>query len=1537
MIHTTDLDLTAKQVAELASLDAVVGFLAKLGYDTGARTPLTPESLGLTGESAGSFKKIELLSEDPEHFLRVVFAQPKSLTAKARNDLARVLGRSNIDHLLVFASDFDTLEFVLLDKRKREAKGPVAVERIQVVPKTVSLSRRSPTRLDLRTLRRFTWTCRDGLEQYDKLRSVFDAAVYTGEYFQNRALFADYYLRDRLKDDAAWQDNPSATFEFVRDLLKSAQADFSGKDKDALRKGLFESLFKKLGFKPNVNRPSKTEQTQPDYLLKDANGVVVSAAFVYPWDRWLDGPDLHDQDTPEENPGACVVTALDQGQASWIVVTNGKLWRLYGRQAHARATNFYEVDLVEALSASGDTDPNEAFRYWWLFFRLEAFLLEPEAQQCWLDTILRGSRDYAKRLGDRLKDRIFVTIFPYLAQGFLEDRRQRLGLKKEPSEEELADVFEATLTLLYRLLFLLYAESRDLLPVREAPYFAASLKKIKEEIAEKAGVAEADVPDRLKKAYSATETGFYDRMGRLFRAMDKGDPVLNVPTYNGGLFTTTPDESDRRDQHIARFLLEYKVPDRYFTMAIDRLSRDQDEHTLALGFIDYKSLEVRHLGSIYEGLLEFKLKVAEEDLTTQASKNSEKYIPLLQAKPKRGKQADVVVRKREVYLSNDKAERKATGSYYTPDNIVEYIVANTVGPVLDEKLESLRSDFRKVRKTFENELQKAQAYPPAEVRSGKMDHRQWAGVQTYNHHKELVERMFDLKVLDPATGSGHFLVETVDFVTDRLLNFLNQFPINPVNFALDRTRTSILESLGEQGVTVDPAKLTDINLLKRHVLKRCIYGVDINPMAVELAKVSLWLDAFTLGAPLSFLDHHLRCGNSLVGATFKDLESATKATANRGAAMFGIDYEPLMRAINHVLFVSKMADATAAEVTTSASRYDQARQLLAGYQVILDFLVAPYFGLPIAADFVQFGSQLDLTDRQRFYASLHDDKERSVVAQVEALAQQPDHRFFHWDIEFPEVFFGFSDADQRQIAHKDKIREGSAGFDCVVGNPPYVRQEALKGLKPYLANEFDCYHAIADLFAYFFDRACGVTRQGGCVGFITSGSWMKANFGGPLRASLAKRMRLQSVIDFGEWQPFPGAEMIRPSVVVLQRDGNTANARVFRFLTNGDPPADLSAAVAASPKIDTSCLGASEWRLEGAGVSAIFDKMLAAGVTLGDYTNRQVYRGVITGLTEAFVIHGDTRAKAIGQHRCSSSEVIKPYLEGKNLRSWFTEESDRWLVVLPKGFTQSAIGNVSLAKAEKWLEATYPGLHDWLHQFKDAASKRQDVGDYWWELRACDYYDTFEQPKIVWPDISKLPRFSMDVGNHFLGNTGYMIPLEDYFLLGVLSSWPTWFMISRICQPLRLRAGRWQYRLFRQFMEKLPIPKQISTADRDAIAGLARRCNQLGPKCYRLECEVMKSISSQLVPADKDIPQALEQWWKCSFSSFKEIVETLRRSQLAGRAASDWEERHKKETTARQAIRSEIESAEAELSERVARAFGLSQAEFSAVMEAVSS
>ncbi|NCO90114.1 MAG: hypothetical protein GW880_02190, partial [Armatimonadetes bacterium] len=148
--------------------------------------------------------------------------------------------------------------------------------------------------------------------------------------------------------------------------------------------------------------------------------------------------------------------------------------------------------------------------------------------------------------------------------------------------------------------------------------------------------------------------------------------------------------------------------------------------------------------------------------------------------------------------------------------------------------------------------------------------------------RDAVDELFDVKVLDPAMGSGHFLVEAVDFITDKTIDFLNGFPWNPVTATLNQTRDAILGEMRKKEVNLNPARLTDINLLKRHVLKRCIYGVDLNPMAVELAKVSLWLDCFTLGAPLSFLDHHLKCGNSLIGAKVAEVRRAVGESTVKG-------------------------------------------------------------------------------------------------------------------------------------------------------------------------------------------------------------------------------------------------------------------------------------------------------------------------------------------------------------------------------------------------------------------------------------------------------------------------------------------------------------------------------------------------------------------------------------------------------------------------------------------------------------------------------
>ena len=234
--------------------------------------------------------------------------------------------------------------------------------------------------------------------------------------------------------------------------------------------------------------------------------------------------DERDGDSPEEVPGAVVISLLEKNLAPWAVVTNGKLWRLYSQHTHSRATNYYEIDLEEVMAQGtpSTSDPAESFRYFWLLFRSGAFiqhdiLIDGEARKAsFLDQLLLGSEAYARELGERLKERTFVDIFPHLAKGFIEHMRAREGEHADLTQERLDQVFQGTLTLLYRLLFLLYAESRDLLPVREERgYFEVSLTRLKDEIARAAGPLDDQRDMALENAHDSTSCALYERFMNL--------------------------------------------------------------------------------------------------------------------------------------------------------------------------------------------------------------------------------------------------------------------------------------------------------------------------------------------------------------------------------------------------------------------------------------------------------------------------------------------------------------------------------------------------------------------------------------------------------------------------------------------------------------------------------------------------------------------------------------------------------------------------------------------------------------------------------------------------------------------------------------------------------------------------------------------------------------------------------------------------------------------------------------------------------------
>ncbi|MCU0486207.1 MAG: Eco57I restriction-modification methylase domain-containing protein [Anaerolineales bacterium] len=1114
---SSDYDLKASAIQQLANADAVAGMFTALGYATERRIPQTPAALGFPENLAREVLRIERIADQEDGALQVYLVELKRVTVALTQALARALkGRVGLFLLVLTTRDYQRLDFVLLEPitPHETAPGELREQAPVLRPRILSVDRRNPDRVSLRVLRRFSYTESDTDYQWDKLRSAYGVAEWSEPLFNNRALFSDYYLNERLPMRSEWQEDPRQAFRSLSDFLADARQKFAGQPEATLRTNFYEPVFKALGWQVKAGKSSTADQTTPDYWLISPTGASLPC-LTYVWDRSLDGPDgKHvDLETPYENPAQSVVSLLDAGQgaAAWAVVTNGKTWRLYSARAHSRATNYYEIDLEETLASP---DVSEAFRYFWLFFRAQAFATQPS----FVDALLAESASYAKALGERLKENVFENVFPLLAEGFIKNWARPAV---ELTDAELRETFHATLIFLYRLLFLLYAEARHLLPVKEARgYWEISLKRLKDEIAKKGGDIADLAPNKLKDAYSASSSELYDRLSRLFQVIDRGDPSLNVPVYNGGLFITldkdhpaSADETEAEELRMARFLAAHKIPDRFLAQGLDLLARDIDDKTQSLAMIDYKSLGVRQLGSIYEGLLEFKLRVAQEKMAVVAGKKGDQIIPYTQAKEKglklrmsgRGAaRTEFIYPKGGVYLENDLHERKATGSYYTPDYIVKYIVQHTVGPALELKTEALRPGLRQAQKAYHAAVERQKAFQKIGQKGDDPE-------KTAHTFRSLVDDLFDLRVLDPAMGSGHFLVEAVDFITDRLLAFLNAFPWNPVTAALRRTRQTILGEMQRQGVSIDPARLTDVNLLKRHVLKRCIFGVDLNPMAVELAKVSLWLDCFTLGAPLSFLDHHLKCGNSLIGAQVtpvrEEIEMVSRKysekVAEKGQAyrtvegttyqfqMFGSMWAGAMLATDLMRQVGELPDTTAEQVHQSRAEYQRATDALAPFKRILDVYTSRWFGNPdskLNQPALQF-----LRDEQNI--PWLKDPQRNPPAPLAgyrqlaetALNAAREKRFFHWELEFPEVFFGPSKASAQEIVLKD-----NPGFDAVIGNPPYIQARNMDAeSRVYYYTRYKSAVEKIDIFAFFCEQILHVlSRSKGQAGFVLSSSWL---------------------------------------------------------------------------------------------------------------------------------------------------------------------------------------------------------------------------------------------------------------------------------------------------------------------------------------------------------------------------------------------------------------------------------------------------------------
>ncbi len=502
---------------------------------------------------------------------------------------------------------------------------------------------------------------------------------------------------------------------------------------------------------------------------------------------------------------------------------------------------------------------------------------------------------------------------------------------------------------------------------------------------------------------------------------------------------------------------------------------------------------------------------------------------------------------------------------------------------------------------------------------------------------------------------------------------------------------------------------------------------------------------------------------------------------------------------------------------------------------------------------------------------------------------------FEWKTAFPDVF-------------------AAGGFDVVLGNPPYVRMELIKPMKPWLEKRYEVVSDRADLYAYFFERGIKLLKPGGRLGYISSSTFFKTGSGAPLRDFLRNNAALESVVDFGDHQIFEGVTTY-PAILTM-RAGSPPQDHYLRFWRIGAMPADSFAdafADAAKP-FPQKALGRGSWELESDAL-----RTLRAKITAGRPALKNVYgsalRGIVTGLNEAFVVDTATKEK-LCRDDPRSAELLKPFLEGKDLKRWRAESRGLWIIYIPKNRVQID---------------EYPAIRDWLLPFKDKLEKRATKQE-WFELQQAQeaYSARISQPKISYPHFSSVPLFAFERSGAFSNDKSYFFPSADAFLLALLNSNCLWFILSNIAPAVR--GGFHELRV--QYVETLPIPSASDNL-KDEIGAIATAAQSAAELRYDLQQAITRRIPDLAAdPAGARLSAKLKEWWTLpDFTSFQKEVEKTLKARIPLQERNEWESWITTSRAEIHALTAEIARLEAAINARVYALFDLTPDEV-ALLEA---
>ncbi|HMK89999.1 MAG TPA: N-6 DNA methylase [Methylocystis sp.] len=505
-----------------------------------------------------------------------------------------------------------------------------------------------------------------------------------------------------------------------------------------------------------------------------------------------------------------------------------------------------------------------------------------------------------------------------------------------------------------------------------------------------------------------------------------------------------------------------------------------------------------------------------------------------------------------------------------------------------------------------------------------------------------------------------------------------------------------------------------------------------------------------------------------------------------------------------------------------------------------------------------------------------------------AFTQRP----FDWRAAFPQVF-------------------ARGGFDVVIGNPPYVRMELIKAMKPYLEKHYVVAADRADLYAYFFERGVGLLKKGGRLGFISSSTFFRTGSGEALRTFLTDRLAIEAVVDFGDVQVFEGVTTY-PAIVTLRKSDN--GPAELSFLTiEEEAPKELGRAFEeAARTMPRARLGAGSWRFEEEPLALLRDKIGMGRKMLGEAYGAPL-RGIVTGLNEAFVIDTPTRDRLLKADK-KSAELLTPFLRGEDVKRWRVEPQGLWLINTPKG-------KVAIDR--------YPAIRNWLAPFRDELERRATKQE-WFELQQAQlaYQSKLASPKLVWGHFQLDAAFSVETSGGFLNNKCFFLPTADADLCALLNSRAIWAQLRSIARPKR--GGYIEAEA--QYVEQLPIP-EMHARERKRLGTLGQACTDAAKERSEIESAIRRRILDLAPPERAKLTGKLHNWHGLDFAAFRAEVKRAFRADIPLKERAEWEAYLKENRARVDALSAQIAAAEREIDALVYELFGLTGEEI-ALLEA---